>query len=438
MVPTRRLAFLTALVALACVLYPGEGVGGLWGTLAALNGVLACLALGDLLAAPRPGDLEIQRSHPPVMVLGSRVPWGWTVINHGRRAVRLWLADELAPSLGALSRRVPLRVGPHGRSHAATELHPTRRGRFELSEVVVRVEGPLGLVFRQQRRCLPTVVRVHPPFHRRDEAELLIRRARILEVGMRSARGTGGGTEFEQLREYTLDDELRRVDWAATARTGRTIVRTYRPERNQNVVVLLDNGRLMAARVAGVPRIEHAMDAAIMLGHVATRLGDRVGLVAFDSVVRAIVPLGRGATQIGKLTGAMYALEPVLAESDYLGAFGVMSASFRRRSLIVVLSDLAEQVVSQSLAPALPLLVRHHLVIIAAVQDPALRRWSTEAPAEPDDAYRSAAAVAALAERDRTVATLRSLGATVLDLPPGELAGGLTDSYLRIKSRGRL
>jgi uncharacterized protein (DUF58 family) len=438
MVPTIRLAWLAAVVGVAALFYPWGYVGGLWGTLAILNGILAVVAIFDGLAAPAPSRVEVARRHPAVVVLGATAPWGWVVTNPGGRRVRLNIADELAPSLGARQRRVRLSVGPHGRAQVSTELRPTRRGRFEISELVVRVEGPLGLMARQRRRQLPTVLRVHPPFRRRDEAELLIRRARILEVGMRSARGTGGGTEFEQLREYSADDEFRRIDWAATARTGRPIVRTYRPERNQNVVVLLDNGRLMAARVAGVPRIEHAMDATLMLGHVATRLGDRLGLIAFDSVVRAIVPLGRGSQQTARITAAMYALDPELAESDYQGAFAVMSSSFRRRSLIVVLSDLSEQMVDQSLAPALPLLVRHHLVIVGAVRDPALARWSTETPEDPDAAYRSAAAVAAISARERTAARLRGLGAMVLDLPPGKLAGGLTDSYLRIKSTGRL
>ena len=122
---------------------------------------------------------------------------------------------------------------------------------------------------------------------RRDEAELRINKARILEVGLRSAQGLGGGTEFDQLREYSVDDEFRRIDWAATARAGKAIVRTYRAERNQTVISLLDNGRVMAGRVDDVPRVEHAMDAVMMLTAVATRLGDRAGLVVFDREVRA-------------------------------------------------------------------------------------------------------------------------------------------------------
>ena len=151
------------------------------------------------------------------------------------------------------------------------------------------------------------MLRVYPPFRSRDEAELRINKARILEVGLRSAQGLGGGTEFDQLREYTVDDEFRRIDWAATARAGKAIVRTYRAERNQTVISLLDNGRVMAGRVDDVPRVEHAMDAVMMLTAVATRLGDRAGLVVFDREVRAVVPPAHGRDQLGRVTEAMYA-----------------------------------------------------------------------------------------------------------------------------------
>src|SRR5205823_10886743 len=156
-------------------------------------------------------------------------------------------------------------VPARGRISVSTMIRPLRRGRFEPVEMAVRVEGPLGLAARQRRRSQPGLMRVYPPFRSRKEAELRIDRNRIVEIGLRSAQGRGGGTEFEQLREYGVDDEFRRMDWAATARSQKAIVRTYRAERNQTVITMLDNGRIMAGRVDGVPRVEHAMDAVMML-----------------------------------------------------------------------------------------------------------------------------------------------------------------------------
>ena len=285
-------------------------------------------------------------------------------------------ADELSPSLAARTRRATITLPARGTG--TVRRRSSRVGGAGSTSPSCRCASAARSASRlaPQRRSAPTVLRVHPPFKSRDEAELLIRRARILEVGLRSARGVGGGTEFEQLRDYTPDDEFRRVDWAASARAGKPIVRTYRPERNQTVIVMLDNGRLMAAQVADAPRLEHAMDAAIMLTHVATRLGDRVGMVTFDAQPRAIVPAARHREQTARITEAVYELEPALVESDYRGAFATMLARFRRRSLIVVLSDLVGPAMEESLLPALPLLVRRHLVVVGAVRDPAVAGWA--------------------------------------------------------------
>lgn len=437
MIPTRRLALVAAAVAVALWWYPGD-VGTLWVALVAVNAVVLAIGMVDALLAARPRDLVVARDHPPVVVMGNEAEMRWTVHNAGRRTARFLLADELAPSLGAETRRVGATVGPLGTATLRTPFRPSRRGRFHLTEVVVRSTGPMGLMARQQRREVPTVLRVHPPFRSRDEAELLIRRARILEVGLRSAKGLGGGTEFEQLREYASDDEFRRIDWAASARAGKPIVRTYRPERNQNVMVLLDNGRLMAAKVDGVPRLEHAMDAAIMLTAVASGVGDRIGMVTFDQQVRSIVAPARHREQVARVTEAMFELEPVLAESDYTEAFRQCLARFRRRSLLVILTDLQRAAMTDSLLPALPLVLRHHLVVIGAASDPEVSAWARGPAGDPEQTYRKAAALAALEDREHLAARLRGLGVTVVDAVPGRLAPELADVYLRVKSTGRL
>lgn len=434
-VPTRRLAAVAAVASLVALALPVEGI---LVPLLVVDGLLIVAALVDARLAVDPSALEIERDLPGVLVLRSRGEVTWRVRNPTERPLRVALADQLAPSLRATDRRVRGTVPPRSRLVGRAELHPSRRGRFEVVDLVVRVDGPLGLGARQRTLRRPAVLQVHPVFASRAEAELRITRARILEVGLRSAKGRGGGTEFDQLREYGIDDEVRRIDWAATARAGKAMVRTYRAERNQTVLLLLDNGRAMAGQVAGVPRVEHAMDAVMCLTTVASRLGDRCGLVVFDRKVQSVLPPRAGRDQLGRVAEAMYALEPVLAESDYRGAFTEALARFKRRSLIVLFTDLVEQAVGESLLPALPLLVRHHVVVIAAVRDPDVVGWATTAPDGPDEAYRAAAATAALAERDRTIARLRGLGAVVVDAPAGELAPKLADSYLDLKATGTL
>jgi uncharacterized protein (DUF58 family) len=434
LVPTRRLA-LAALVLSPLVLVLPESIPV---GLLLINGVLLAVAVVDALRAPAPDSIPVRRDLPGVVTLGAQARVGWVVRNPTRHRLRVAFADELAPSLRAGSRRAAVTVPPRGTATVATTFRPSRRGRFDVERLAVRVDGPLGLGARQRTRILPAILRVHPPFRSKDEAELRINKARILEVGLRSAQGRGGGTEFEQLRDYSEDDEFRRIDWAATARAGKAIVRTYRAERNQTVIVLLDNGRVMAGRVADVPRVEHAMDAVMMITAVATRLGDRCGLVAFDRSVRAVVPPAHTRDQLGRVTEAMYTLEPALAESDYRGAFTETLARFRRRALLVVLTELVEQAVGEWLLPALPLISRSHLVLIGSVRDPQVAEWAEASPTDSEEAYRKAAAVGALDERARTIARLRGTGATVVDAPPGKLASQLADAYLRVKATGRL
>ena len=432
-VPTRRLALVAAVLSLAVLVLPDPVP-----RLLLVNGVLVLVAILDWLLAPRPSSIVVERDLPGVLSLGAEGDVHWRLTNPGRRSVRVALADELAPSLRAGTRRVSVRIPARGRADASTTIRPARRGRFDLTTVVLRVNGPLGLAARQGRLGVPGLLRVFPPFRSRDEAELRINKARILEIGLRSAQGRGGGTEFDQLREYTIDDEFRRIDWAATARAGKPIVRTFRAERNQTVLLLLDNGRVMAGRVADVPRVEHAMDAVMMMTAVATRLGDRCGLVAFDREIQGVVAPGQSRDQLARVTEAMYALEPQLAESDYRSAFTETLARFRRRAMLVILTELVEQAVGESLIPALPLIVRNHVVVVASVQDPDVVRWAGEAPGDASAAYRKAAAVGALEERRRTTARLRGLGATVVDAPPGQLAPRLADAYLKVKATGRL
>ncbi|HUP85142.1 MAG TPA: DUF58 domain-containing protein [Acidimicrobiales bacterium] len=433
-VPTARLALIAAVASLLVALFPGDSTAGL----VVVNGVLLTLALADWATATRPSSVAIERTLPGIVALHQPASVSWTVTNHSDRRLQLSFADQLAPSLRADRRRVSVRVRGRGRATATTALRPSRRGRFDVSELALRVEGRLGLAARQDRVVLPATMRVYPPFASRDEAELRINKARILEVGLRSAKGRGGGTEFDSMREYGPDDEFRRIDWSATARAGKPIVRTYRAERNQSVLLLLDNGRVMAGRVADVPRVEHAMDAVMMLTAVATRLGDRAGLIAFDREVRAVVAPSHSRAQLGRVTEAMYELEPQLVESDYAGAFVEALARFRRRALLVAFTELATQAVSDTLLPALPLIVRDHVVVVASVQDPAVLALARSSPDDAGGAYAKAAGIAALEERRRLTARIRGMGVTVVDAPPGKLAPDLADAYLRVKATGRL
>ncbi len=437
-VPTPRLAGLvatgTALQVVLAVAAPSLA------PIALLGWVVVALGLGlvDWRSAPPPETIGFVRRLPPVVRLHEEAEATWTISNPHSRPVIVSVADELAPSLGPELRRARITVPANGVATVVVGIRPTRRGRFAPVEVVVRTEGPMGLAARQASRRVPSVVRVHPRFLSWKDAEIRINQARLLHSGTRSVRVRGAGTDFDHLRDYTIDDESRRIDWAATARSGRPIVRTYRAERNQTVINLLDSGRVMAGRVADVPRLEHAMDAVMALSAVATALGDRCGLAVFGREVHTVVGAAGGAHQVSRITEAMYAVEPALVESDYAGAFASALARFRRRTMLAIHTELNTSVVADTLLPALPLIVRHHVVVVCAVRDPEVVEWASLSPVDGDDARRRAAAVAALRDRDEAAAKLTAAGAVVVDEPAGRVAARLADTYLQIKSSGRL
>ncbi|MEL6891221.1 MAG: DUF58 domain-containing protein [Actinomycetota bacterium] len=426
----------------------------------ALGGVALLLVI-DTLAAPSPRRVEVERHLPGSLTLGESSTVNWVVRNRSDRTMRVTVADSVWPSLGA-SRRASQFVLAGRRQHRfGATIRPRRRGRFPFGAITVRTVGPLRLMWRHQTRMVHDSLAVLPAHPSRDE---LASRLRIpLETGLRSVRTRGTGTDFDQLREYRPGDDIRRVDWAATARQQKAIVREYRAERNQHVIALLDNGRVMSGMVAGAPRVEHAMDAVLGLTSVARRLGDNVGLVTFDRQVRAIVPPANGASQFGRVAEAMYLLDGQYDESAYQSAFTAAASRFRRRSLFVVFTDLVETVADDALLPALRTLTRTHLVVVAAVRDPDVAAWAAAEPVGPagpaavlapgradlanvardaqvdvTTAYRSAAAVSALDARDRTAAALSATGAIVIDAAPGRLAVDVVDRYLELKARGRL
>lgn len=399
--------------------------------------VVAGAAVVDWMLVSSPWRVGIGRSATPVLSLGDQGWVAWSIAPSRPWRQRVALADDLVPTLG-VQRRASVTLSATGSASVTVPMRPVRRGRHHLDEVVVRVAGPLRLVARQHVRALEGRIDVHPAFPSRREAELRVIDRRVQDVGRRSVRALGSGTEFESLRDYRLEDQIRRVDWSATARAGKPIVRTYRSEQNQVVHVLLDTGRLSAGVVDGVTRLDHLMDVGLAMTTVAVGVGDRVGFQAFAQDIVADVPVSRVPHQRALVGAAMADLRPALVESDYERAFTAAVARQRRRALLVVLTDLSSESLVETLVPALPVLLRRHLVIVVGIDDPAVRSWVTAPVASSDDAFRAAGAVQLVRARRRTTTLLQQLGATVVDQPPDRAAVAVMDAYLDMKAAGRL
>jgi uncharacterized protein (DUF58 family) len=425
---TGRTALLAALGALLAPL----GSAWLW----AVEGLLLLGVAVDLALAGRVADLRLSRSGGTSTRLGQPVEVTLLVANAGRRRVRGILRDAWLPSAGATPRTQQFEIPPGERRRLATRLTPTRRGDRTAAQVTVRSLGPLGLAGRQRRHRVPWSVRVLPPFTSRKFLPEKLAKLRELD-GAVALNRRGQGTEFDSLREYVDGDDVRSIDWRATARGGGVVVRTWRPERDRRLVCVLDTGRTSAARVGDVPRLDAALDACLLLAAVAARAGDRGDLVAADSVVRASVEGASRNEVLPTLVQAMAPLEPALVESDAQLIVAEVLRRERKRALVVLFTSLDATPIEHGLLPVLGGLTARHTVVLAAVGDPRVaelagRRGDTEA------VYQAAAAERALAERRRVTAQLRRRSVTVIDAPADAFASQVADAYLALKAAGRL
>lgn len=405
-------------------------------TMPVIEGVLLLGILADLLLAGSVRALRFHRTGDTLVRLGESAVVGLTVDNPGRRRVRGVLRDAWPPSAGAAPRDVRVDVPAGERRRVETTLTPTRRGDRTAVRVTVRAYGPLGLAARQGSHTVPGTVRVLPRFAARRHLPEKLARLRELD-GRHRAAIRGQGTEFDALREYVVGDDVRAIDWRATARRETVVVRTWRPERDRRIVIVLDTGRTSAGRVGDTPRLEWSIDAALLLGALATRAGDRVDLIAYDRRVRARVRGRPRAETLPAMVEALAPLEPELVESDAAGMVATVLRETRQRCLVVLLTDLNAAAIEEGLLPSLPVLSARHLVLLAAVADPAVTRMA-RGRGDAVRVYDAAAAERALAERRRITAALRRRGVEVVDAPPERLAPALADAYLALKTAGRL
>ena len=433
---TGRTALLAALGSLPVgILAPS------WTGMLAVNAPLSLAILCDYALAAPVRTLRFTRSGDTTVRLGDAVKVELTVTNPSGRPLRAHIRDAWPPSswqsgTGQAASRHELRIPAGERRRLTTVLQPTRRGDRQAERITVRSYGPLGLAARQGNHKVPWTVRVLPPFTSRKHLPSRLARLRELD-GRTSVLVRGQGTEFDSLRDYVPGDDTRSIDWRATARRTTVAVRTWRPERDRHILIVLDTGRTSAGRVGDVPRLDAAMDSALLLSALASRAGDRVGLLAYDRRVRAQV-LGRSAGDIlPALVNAFAPLEPELVETDARGLSAAALQNAPRRSLVVLLTSLEAAPVEEGLLPVLPRLTQRHTVLVASVADPHIESM-TGGRGSAEGVYDAAAGTQAQAQRRRSAEQLQRHGVTVVDATPEKLAPALADAYLALKAAGRL
>lgn len=427
---TARAVLLSALGLVYVVLVPQPLSVLLW---AVVVGVAIAL---DLLLAASPQRLTTTRAAVPQVLLGEQSETTLRMRNDGRRRLRAQVRDAWVPSAGTVGERHTVTLPPGESALLRTALHPTRRGDRAADRVTVRSFGPLRLAARQRSAPVPGSVRVLPAFPSRRH--LPSRLARLREIDGRAAvRVRGQGTEFDSLRDYVDGDDVRSLDWRASARSRHLVVRTWQPERDRRVVIVLDTSRTSAGRVGDTTRLDHSMDAALLLAALAGRAGDRVEFIAGDRALRGRVAGVHGAGLLHRLVATMTPIEPALVEAQWPRLVAAVETLSRRRALVVLLTSLEPAAIEQGLLPALPVLTSRHRVVVASVADPALDALGA-ARGTAFETYDAAAAERTRSLRERSAAALGRLGVTVLDAPPGELPTTLVDHYLALKRQGLL
>ncbi len=415
----------------------------LWAAVVVDGAVLLLCAL-DFLLAPRASALGVTRMVEDVFSSGvpNRVTLALALTPSSSDAAQGRVAgelrDEVPPTVEVEGHRAAFRLDrEQPQAQVVYRVTPPTRGDLAFGAVHARLGGPLGLCARQVRYPLSQTVKVYPDLTAlgREALELVAAQAQEAD---RTLRKPSEGTEFESLREYRPGDDFRTIDWKATARRSRTMVRVHQPERNQPVLLFIDCGRHMAGVVGGRRKLDHAVDAALKVARVSLDRGDVVGVVAFSREVKAFLPPGKGRDHLRALTSALYRLEAGLEESDFGRALDVAFSRHHRRSLVVLFTDLQDpQTSSRLLARTLALRPRH-LPLVVSLLDEDVAQAATGQPVEVHDAY--VRQVAARLEDDyrRTTATLRNAGALAVRAPAARFGASAVNEYLRVKSRGLL
>ena len=415
MSPTPRAALVLAVIAVAALVLPAAAVG-----VAAL--VLAGAVIADARAVRR--RPELRRQLPDALARG--VPAQLEVEAQVTAGGSVRVRQPSVPDV-----EIEPREGDHG---LAATVVGRRRGRHVLPGVAARAVGPLGLGAWYHRAGEDRELRVYPDMPAARRLALAVRLGRFREQGLLPRGPLGLGTEFESVRDYQPDDDIRQVNWRATARLGRPMSNEYRLERDREVVCLVDAGRLMAAPLGDRTRLDAAVDAAVAVALVADAVGDRCGAVAFDDAITRRVRSRRGGGEA--VVEALYDVEPRPVESNYGLAFQVVEGS--KRSLVVVLTDLLDEAAARSLLEAMPVLARRHAVVVASCADPDLEQIVRSQPADATDVYTTTAALELLGERAKVVARLRRAGAQVVEARPTALGAACVQAYLQAKARARL
>ena len=435
-VPTRRLV--AVIVATSPVWLFSESNTGALIALATL-GLLILIIAADALFTPDRSDVEIKRSLAPHVGVGEEIVGTYSITSRVQRSVRVEIYDAIPQAMDHTMGQRAVRLPPCGVATITIRVTGRTRGVYMLGPVALRVSGPLDLIRRTVIYPMEDQVVVMPSVSgaRGYRLQAMQRRTRI--AGARTLRLRGMSTMFAGLRDYTPGDDPRHMDWKATARRGRLTSREFTVEQGQILVIAIDAGRLMTQYAGDRPRFEYALSSALLLADVALAAGDRVGLIVFNDEVRAYVAPGRGAGVRRELRATLTAATATMTEPDYAAAFRTLAARQRRRSLIVLFTDVIDPRSSGAVIAHTVRSAQRHLPLVVALRNEQLSTASLPTPeATLDTLYDAVAVEELLLARTDALERMRQRGVSVLDTPPRMMTAAVINRYLELKDRAAL
>lgn len=384
-------------------------------------------------------QLGVVREAPPAFSVGRPLPviyrWSNPASHPLTLRVREVFPAQIVPADGA-ERRLVIPGGESLREEVS--LRPERRGRGDGGRIDLRIRGPWGLVWRQARIELPWQPTVYPNLVGASLRSLPTQTQRRREAGFRSVRRIGEGRAFESLKEWVPGEDTRTIDWKATARRGKVMARQYEDERRQQVLLVIDAGRMLTADIEGRPRLESVVEAALHLAHSAVEHDDNIGLMVFADEVQQFLAPARGRRALRAVLDALATVEGKLVEPNYPAAFAYLAVRNRKRALTVFFTDVIDRTASESLVGQIGSLRPRHLPLAVTLRDPSLERLATVRPATAESAFERAAAEELLQSREAALVEMRGRGVLVLDVAPGSASAAVVEQYNRLKRRGVL
>jgi len=403
----------------------------------ALDGILLLAAAFDFFIAPPPNRIGIERPLPYPLAVDRPNEIPLEIVNRTGRQVVVLIEDDVPVPSRADSLPLKAALGPGVRATVTYSLIPLERGDGEFGTIHFWVQGPLGLVWRRGEAPAAATVKLYPGLALIQDRKLSLWRPAV-EDAVRARWKRGVGTEFDSLREYVPGDDFRLVHWRTSARKGRPVVRQNRMERDQIVFLVIDAGRMMTARVLGKTKFDLALNASLLIAYSALELGDKVGMMVVGQDIVSFMPPARRPGQFGRVLDSVYTLKPRMEEPRFFLALSNLATRLKRRSLVIIFTDLIDERASEGLTRCSLGLTSRHLPLVVAMSDTEVVQLADSTPRTRQDLYGQGVACGILDRRERLMAGLASRGVMILDTRPDRISMDALDRYLEIKTRNLL